>query len=287
MFKFLRYIPLLVGLATAQGILDTTAYCSVTWNCLQHHIPHCTEKQKQPQKGIKYNDEFCALIRNNTERGVHPNSIAALQINSYLGKKQRVNYDISGRLPINKAMMDYLMDNMPFTAHLINAYQETNYTLNYTFGNKWYFHGDNGGNLKGQFNWILADSSGVDGLNLFWGKGTAKVLMWKLWGMAMMTLDYRQVEQNHLDYDLCATVFPANGILNTIMEMNMFRNVVLSKIREIVNHIEKSARLYGQGEREQIANYEPFKSNSILIRQLAEFNQVVENSQYKPPSLDK
>ncbi|NLB63304.1 MAG: hypothetical protein GX801_04265 [Fibrobacter sp.] len=287
MFKLLRYIPLFVGLVAAQGMLDTTAYCSVTWNCLQHHIPHCTEKQKQAQKGITYNQEFCAPVLNNLQRGVNPNSIASLQINSYLGKRQRVNYDVSGRLPINKAMMDYLMDNMPFTAHLINAYQETNYTLNYTFGNKWYFHGDNGGNLKGQFNWILADSSGVDGLNLFWGKGTAKVLMWKLWGMAMMTLDYRQVEQNHLDYDLRATVFPANGILNTIMEMNMFRNVVLSKIREIVNHIEKSARLYGQGEREQIANYEPFKSNSILIRQLAEFNQVVENSQYKPPSLDK
>lgn len=283
MFKLLRYIPLLVGLAAAQGILDTTAYCSVTWNCLQHQIPHCTAKQKQPQKGIKYNAEYCAPVRNITARGVHPNSISALQINSYLGQKQRVHYDVSGRLPINKAMMDYLMDNMPFTAHLINAYRQSEYTLKYTFGNKWYFHGDNGRNLKGQFNWVLADSSGAPGYNLFWGKGTAKVLMWKLWGMAMMTLDYRQVDASHLDYDLRATVFPANGFLNSIMEMNMFRSVVLDKIQVIIGDIETAARLYGQGDREPIAQYAPFKNDPVLKRQLKEFNQVVTNSNYNPP----
>lgn len=281
MLKFI--FVFFVGMIYAQSGLDTAAYCSLPWQCMKVSVPRCSENHKKPIEDVQYTQEFCEPLLNSVNRGLSPTSVTAMQVNSHLGKRLRVIYEVKGRLPVNMAMMDYLMNHMPFTANLINAYQKSSYTLAYTYGDKWYFHGDNGRNLKGQFQWISNDSSGVSGRNLFWGKGSAKVLMWKLWGVALVTLDYDPVDANHIDYRLRSIVFPANGFLTSIMEMDLFRSVVLSKMREIVGHVENSASQYAQGDRAPIRKSLAFTKEPWLARQLSEFDQVVKKSGYSNP----
>lgn len=266
--------------AWAQISLDSRAFCSGVKHCLTIDLAGCSTEEKAPYEDVEYTPEFCEPFLNFASRGLSPISITSLQISSYLGQNYRVEYPVQGRLPINQAMMDYLMNHMPFTAYLINAYQQTEYTLKYTYGRKEDFHGDNGGSLQGFFKWVQQDSAGVSGKNLFWGAGRAKVLMWKLWGVAVMTLDYQFVDDSHIDYRLRPIVFPSNGFLNSIMHLKLFRNVVHDKIEKIVLDIENSARQFATGNRKPIEESPHFKKKVWLSLQLREFEKIVNTSGY-------
>ena len=266
----------------AHAQLDRNAMCSGVKQCLTMDLPGCTEAEKKPNPDLSYDNKICAPFLNVVMRGVDPKSPIASQVFSYLGGEYRVRYEIKGKLPVNIEMMDYLMDHMPFTAHLINAYQNTKYTISYIYGDKWNFLGDNGRTLQGKIHWIRNDSLGLypGHRNLFWGLGVAKVLMWKLYGMSLVTLDYDKVDQNQIQYRLNVIVFPANAFLNKIMKMDMFRNVATQKMQEIITHIETSSRMYAKGERDQIKKSPAFQTIPWAKTRLAEFEAVVNRSHY-------
>lgn len=266
---------------TAWAKLDEQALCSSAKICLGLELPICSAEEYKPTPSINYNADFCQPYLELRNRGIPVKSATALQMYSYLGKEFRVIYAVKGELPVNTNMMAYLMDHMPFTAHLINAYQGTRYTLGYTTSDRKNFHGDNGGNLKGKFSWVHADSAGKYSgqRNVFFGYGTAKVLMWKLHGVAVVFLDYKPKSTKSIEYELRSIVFPANGFLNSIMQMDMFGDVVRDRMREIISHIEKSAGHYAKGDRSPIAKSKSFKEIWLKM-QLEEFEKVVKGSGY-------
>jgi len=276
---------LILCVAFAHAELDRNAMCSGAKQCLAIDLPGCSEAEQKPNPDLAYDNTICAPFLNLAMRGLDPKSNIAAQMFSYLGGEYRVSYEIKGRLPVNIQMMDYLMSHMPFTAHLINAYQDTKYNLAYMNNDKRSFYGDNGGGLEGKINWIKSDSLGFypDHRNIFWGLGIAKVLMWKLYGMALMTLDYDRVDQNQIQYRLNVIVFPANAFLNKVMRMDLFRNVALKKMQEVITNIETAARLYAKGERTQIQKSEAFQTIPWAKVRLQEFEAVVITSGYGKP----
>lgn len=272
---FLLYLP-------SSAELNQRAICSSAKRCLTIDLPGCSEKDKKPLESLEYGPEVCGPFLELASRGVNPKSSIALQMFSSLGDEYRVVYEVTGKLPVNAEMMKYLFDHMPFTSRLINAYQGTNYTLAFSNGNKWNFHGDNGSNLKGRFHWVREDSMGlkVGRRNTFWGAGSAKVLMWQLHGVALVFLDYDPIDHNQVRYRLRSIVFPANAFLNSVMQMDMFRNIVMEKMEQIVGHVEASARVFAKGDRKPIAKMEDFKKYPWLKSQLLEFEEVVKISGY-------
>lgn len=267
---------------------DLRSLCSGLKKCMGMQMDFCTEDDLKPWPKTKYDAEFCEPYQEISRRGFEPDlrKPRVIEVYARLGRQYRAIYENKGTLPMNENEISYLFDNMPFTARLINAYLESNYSLDYN-GSRRYFSGSNGGNLSGDFYWALQDSAGAKlGMrNMFFGFGHAKILKWSLHGTAIAYLDMDKVSDRKLAYKLTAIVFPGNSVLNSIMQMRVFKSVVNDKIDEIVNDVKKAAGMYYSG------NKEPLLKSGLLKGENAgyvgEFESVVAGAPWKLGDFEK
>lgn len=269
---------------------DVRALCSGLKACLNIDFEGCLEEDQKPWPKVKYNEEFCKPFKEVTARGFLPDPKKPMvhEIFARLGRQYRAIYVNEGTLPMNENVISYLFDNMPFTAQLINAYLDENYTLEYTHPNRRFFNGSNGRSLSGEFYWALQDSAGVKlGLrNLFFGYGHAKVLKWSLHGTAIAYLDMDSIPENKLKYKLTAVVFPANSVLNSIMQMGVFKKVVNEKIDHIVRDVKKASNQYFGGDKEPMLKSAALKSVENL-QYIMDFESVVNGSPWHLGDFEK
>jgi len=257
---------------------EMRALCSGLKACMGIDFEGCFEEDQKPWPKVKYNEEYCGPFKEIEKRGFAPNPKSPMvhEVYARLGRQYRAIYENEGTLPMNGNVISYLFDNMPFTAQLINAYSDENYTLEYTSPNRRFFSGSNGRSLSGEFYWALQDSAGAKlGMrNLFFGYGHAKVLKWSLHGTAVAYLDMDPIGKNKLKYKLTAIVFPANSVLNSIMQMGVFKKVVNEKIDHIVRDIKKSSGKYFSGDKEPMLKSAALKSQEN-IQYIMDFESVV------------
>ncbi len=247
--------------------------CAAAKKCLDVILPRCSAQELEPVEDVEYDGEFCSAFLELQKRGIPLQSPVTAEIFGHLGGRYRVVYETEGKLPVSGSMMSYLFDHFPFTTALVNAMQETNYTIHYNSWDQRLFSGNNGGNLFGDFYWVLQDSAGVGkGFhNVFYGSGRCKILRWNLHGIAIAVLDmYPNGDATR--YKFKAIVFPANAVLNSIMKMGVFRDVVNSKISEIIRNISESSESYVEG------NHEPVEKSEVIqkkySKEIHEFQQV-------------
>ncbi|WP_298771095.1 hypothetical protein [uncultured Fibrobacter sp.] len=269
---------------------DLRSLCSGLKICMNVDYEGCSEEDKKPWAKVRYNDEFCAPYKEIAARGYAPDPKSQMvpEIYARLGRQYRVIYEYKGTLPLNEHVISYLFDNMPFTAQLINAYLDESYTLEYAHPNRRFFNGSNGRSLSGEFYWALQDSAGqrLGMRNLFFGYGHAKVLRWSLHGTAVAYLDMDQLPNGHIKYKLTAIVFPGNSMLNSIMQMKVFRSVVNSKIEHIVDDIKRAAGMYFGGNKEPMLKSAALKSTEN-IQYVLDFESVVNGAPWKLGDFEK
>ena len=268
---------------------DVRSLCSGMDKCLGVRFDFCTEADFKPWPKVKYDDDYCGPYREIVKRGFPPDlrQPMATEIFARLGQYRAI-YVNKGTLPLGSDVISYLFDNMPFTAELINAYLGTNYTLEYTSRNHRFFNGSNGRSLSGEFYWALQDSAGQKlGLrNLFFGYGHAQVLRWSLHGSAVAFLDMDEVSKRELKYKLTAIVFPSNSVLNSIMQMNVFKKVVNEKIDHIVDDIKKASGKYFGGDKEPMLKSAALKSQEN-VQYVIDFENVVNGAPWKLGDYEK
>ena len=186
------------------------SFCSGMYKCLDIKYEACTDVDMKPWPKIEYNNEFCAPYKEIVKRGFSTDIKAPMMTDLFmrLGRQYRAIYESEGTLPLEVNEITFLFDNMPFTADLINAYLESEYTLEYNSTNRRYFSGGNGHGLSGDFYWALQDSAGVKPMlrNMFFGYGYAQILKWSLKGTAVAFLDMDLVAPRTLKYKLTAVV---------------------------------------------------------------------------------
>ena len=263
---------------------DYRSLCSGVKMCLDIDFGPCRAEDQKPWPKLKYNKEFCAPYKEITNRGFKADIGVPMSAEIYarLGRRYRVIYENKGTLPLGEDVISFLFDNMPFTAQLINAYLDSKYELDYTSANRRFFKGSNGRSLSGDFYWALQDSAGTKlGMrNLFFGYGHAKILKWSLHGTAIAYLDMEEVNRNKLNYKLTAIVFPGNTVLNSIMQMKVFKSVVNEKIDDIVDDIKKAAGSYFSGNKEPMLKSAVLKSDAN-VQYVIDFEKVVNGGHWK------
>lgn len=269
---------------------DLRSLCSGVNECLGIRYDFCTEEDLKPWPKTKYDAEFCEPFKEVTKRGFPADlrQPMAAEIYARLGRQYRAIYENKGTLPLGKGVISYLFDNMPFTAQLINAYLGSNYSLDYTSKNRRFFSGSNGRSLSGEFYWALQDSAGqkLGMRNLFFGYGHAKVLRWSLHGTAIAYLDMDEISSNKLSYKLTAIVFPANSVLNSIMQMRVFKSVVNDKIDQIVDDIKQASKEYFGGNKEPMLKSASLKSQEN-IQYILDFETVVNGAPWQLGDFEK
>lgn len=269
---------------------DVRSLCSGVNKCLGKRFDFCTEDDLKLWPKTKYDGDFCAPYYEITKRG-YPADLKlpmATEIYARLGRQYRAIYVNEGTLPLGASVISYLFDNMPFTAQLINAYLGSNYSLEYMSRNHKFFNGSNGRSLSGEFYWALQDSAGYKlGLrNLFFGYGHAQVLRWSLHGSAIAYLDMDEISRNQLKYKLTAIVFPGNSVLNSIMQMRVFKSVVNDKIDHIVDDIKRASGRYFGGDKEPLVKTAALKSQEN-IQYVIDFERVVNGEPWQLGDFEK
>lgn len=269
---------------------DLRSLCSGLKICLDIDYEGCSEGDKHPWPKLKYDDGFCSMYHEVVARGYKPEPDVPMAVDVFarLGRRYRAIYINEGTLPLGENVISYLFDNMPFTADLINAYLESNYTLEYTSRNHRFFNGSNGRSLSGEFYWALQDSAGCKlGMrSLFFGYGHAHVLKWSLHGSAIAFLDMEEISKHELKYKLTAVVFPGNSVLNSIMQMRVFKSVVNEKIDDIVKDIKKAAGMYFGGNKEPLLKSASLKSLDN-VQYVLDFENVVNGAPWKLGDFEK
>ncbi len=259
----MKILVLLIFCIQLTWAFNVAEYCSGLVHCTGTKPALCSDSLSQKNEDIEYDSTFCGVYEEVAKRGITATDPKNYELYSNLGIENRVEYVIKGDLPISKKMLDFLISDIPHTALLINAYQETEYEARYTTFDHKTFYGTNGGSLQGTVT-ELADEYAKRNITYF-GFGVADVLFWSLKGTVLLFFEFQSTGPKEISYNLTITVFNHSSIINGIMDLDVFRSVVHSKIETIITHIQESAQEYAKGNLEPIIEYE--KLNTELSKE--------------------
>ena len=240
-FSFGFLFILLVSASRSGGFPREMEYCSLLEKCgINILIEDCYDSLRTGIKGVDYDSLRCSEARRLHGLGVPTDSYQGQKLFGFLGQKYRVDYEVVSRLPIKPSRFDYLLEDIPLAAKIVNAFQGSKYSVEYLDGDRRrYWRGDNGKNLYGEANLI---AGGIQERHLvYFGFGIVKILKWKLKGQVLFEYAYNTPESESIDYDLKVVVFPGGAFINAIMNMGLFKKVVTNKILEVFQDITQSA----------------------------------------------
>jgi hypothetical protein len=229
-----------------EGQID---FCHVIRGCGLAEPPgYCPAASELPKPTFTFDDTRCQEARLLDSRGVTPvHPIVGYKLYRFLGMEYRVVYTVKDNIPISEARLAYLLNDLPLAARLVSHYRKEPYTAQYLPGDRTAFKGSKGKRLKGEARLISGDTR--EKRLFYFGYGVAEVALWKLKGPALMDFTYGRDPNpaKGVNYEMKLLVFPGNGVINSIMNLGLFRKVVLGKIKEVLLDITDSAKLLAAG----------------------------------------
>jgi hypothetical protein len=224
-------------------------FCNLVRGCgLPEPGSYCPPASELVKPAFAYDSARCLEARLLNGRGVTPaHPAVGYRLYRFLGMEYRVIYEIKDRLPISEARLAYLLGDLPLSARLISHFRKEPYTAEYLDGERKSFKGTKGKRLRGEARLISGDTR--EKRLFYFGYGVAEVAFWKLKGPALMDFTYGADPDRAkgVNYRMKLLVFPGNGVINKIMNLGMFRSVVLTKIKEVLEDITDSAKKLAAG----------------------------------------
>jgi hypothetical protein len=219
-------------------------FCNIVWGCgLPMPAGYCPDPKYVPKPDFDFDSTRCSEARLLNSRGVPPaHPLYGYNLYRFLGMEYRTLYTIEDDLPISQERLAYLLADLPLSARLVSHFQNEPYTAEYIDAERRHFKGTKGKRLRGDAALISGSS---DEKHLFYfGYGVATVAWWTLKGPALMDFSYAPdpAKTGILKYKMKLLVFPGNGVINGIMNLGLFRKVVLSKVKEVLTDITETAK---------------------------------------------
>jgi hypothetical protein len=220
-------------------------YCGIVYACGLRVSPGTCPAPKDlgPPAPFSPEGERCTEARELTRRGIGPDHPRwGFRLYRLLGFEYRVTYEIFDTLPISRERLEYLLADVPLAARLVTHYQDEPYTAVYTDTERNHFKGTNGKHMRGEAR--ILTGSFAEGRLFYLGNGVAEWGFWTLAGPAMLDFAYWEVpgKEKRIGYKIKVVVFPGNGVINTIMNLGVFRNLVHKKISGVLGDISETAR---------------------------------------------
>lgn len=202
---------------------------------------YCPDSASLGSPKFTYDSARCLEGRQLQARGVGPDHPrVGYRLYRFLGMEYRVIYTVEDQIPISAGRLAYLLQDLPLAAKLITHYRKQPYVAQYSDLQHKSFTGTKGKHLRGEATLISGD---VEEKHLFYfGTGVAEVAWWVLKGPALMDFRYESKDAKSVHYTMKVLVFPGNGFINKIMNLGLFRKIVLSKVREVLEDITETAK---------------------------------------------
>ena len=219
-------------------------FCHIVYGCKLAYPPgFCPDAKQLPPASFSFDDTRCLEARTLQSRGVGPNHPTyGYPLYRFLGMEYRVIYEITDTIQVSPQRLEYMLNDLPLAARLVSHYQNTPYTAEYLDAGHTQFQGTKGKHLRGGAQ--LISGSTTERHLFYFGTGIADVAFWTLKGPALMDFTYWQIpgKPRMSGYKMKILVFPGNNIVDKIMNMGLFRKIVFSKIREVLDDITQTAR---------------------------------------------
>ncbi len=231
-------------------------YCRFLRSCgLEEPENFCPADSLIEKVSFPFDSLRCSEGRTLSARGVTPkHPLVGFRLYRFLGMEHRVIYDVVDSIELSPARLAYLLGDLPLAAKMLSHFREEPYTAEYTNDSKTHFKGTKGKRLSGEARLI---SGSTEEKRLFYfGSGRVEVGFWKLRGPALMDFSFRPTPSGKkTHYRMRILVFPGNGFVNAIMNMGLFRNIVLGKIREVLDDIQESAKVLAKQDGKNLSKY--------------------------------
>ncbi len=157
----------------------------------------------------------------------------------------RVEYVLRGQVPLGFASLNFLFENLPQTAKLVNAYRGTDYKIKYLDADKRRFLATIKG-LQGRMN-LLSPLAQTD-RRVYYGDGEGYFLWWHLYGTALVMVDIAASRQQTCDYELRIFLFNESSFVNGLLSLGVVRWAIKGRIKAILEHIVQAALEFRQDE---------------------------------------
>lgn len=259
---------LLIALASGQtaSAYDKDAYCAVVSYCLNERVAGCPKAVDTSY--MEEEEGYCDIVQETRKRGLPLRTGIGRAIYANLGKEHRLVYPVTGKLPLSKNTLLYVFNDLRFASHLVNAYQQTEYHVEYKRTDRTIFAGDNGDNLEGVFLQALKEQEGLR--TTYFGRGAAEFFFFNFRGVAVIFMDFKDNPARELDYELRFLVFPSSELITSVLNFGLFKSAVVNTIQDVVLHVEDSSMRFAGGDTQPIYDY-PFFSTPQGGRYLKEF----------------
>jgi hypothetical protein len=239
--------------------LQLREFCSVLAQCgLPPPTGACSESHTGPLPGVTYDAERCSEVRELFARHLSPADPGAFPVYRFLGRRYRVRYELAGPVQLSPARLAFLLDDLPLAAHLLTHFQKRVYTAEYLDLAKTRFRGSKAGTVEGE---AVRVSGGAQEHLLFWlGRGSSKIGPWHLGGQAFVRFEFSGAADGRaLDYRIRIVACPDNGFINAIMNMGLFKSLVIRQVREVVTDITEAARKLDAAGGQVPSDWTPFE----------------------------
>lgn len=224
-------------------------FCNLVRGCgLPEPAGYCPAASALEKPKFAFDSTRCREARLLNSRGVGPSHPSiGYKLYRFLGMEYRVIYVIEDELPISEARLAYLLADLPLAARLISHFMKEPYSAEYLDAARTHFKGTKGKRLRGDATMISGSSA--ERRLFYFGFGTATVAWWTLKGPALLDFAYASPpgRPNVQKYKMNLLVFPGNGVINGIMNLGLFRKVVLGKVREVLKDITTTAQKLAAG----------------------------------------
>ncbi|MEO7424276.1 MAG: hypothetical protein ABI036_03755, partial [Fibrobacteria bacterium] len=231
-------------------------FCNFLWGCALP-VPggYCPDPTTLEKPKFGYDSTRCQEGRTLNARGVGPSHpLVGYNLYRFLGMEYRLVYTVEDELPISEARLAYLLEDLPFAAHLVSHFQKEPYTAEYTDPQHSHFKGTKGKRLRGDASMISGSTR--EKRIFYFGYGVATLAWWTLRGPVLMDFSYAPApaKEKVLKYKMKLLVFPGNGVINGIMNLGLFKKVVLGKVKEVLIDITQTAQKLSAGSAELLAS---------------------------------
>lgn len=224
-------------------------FCNFVRGCgLPEPKGYCPDPSLLEKPDFEYDSIRCQEGRTLNARGVGPgHPLYGWNLYRFLGMEYRILYTVEDELPISEERMAYLLGDLPLSARLVSHFMKEPYTAEYLDAQRTHFKGTKGKHLRGDA--TLISGSSAEKRLFYFGYGIATVAWWTLRGPALMEFSYAPApgKPKVLRYRMRLLVFPGNGVINGIMNLGLFRKVVLGKVKGVLLDITGTARKLSAG----------------------------------------
>lgn len=223
-------------------------FCSLVHRCgLPPGSLACPAAATRGVSGVEYDARRCEVPRDLVARGVTPDAPRHQALFRFLGRRYQVAYDVTGDLPLSPMRLAYLVDDLPLAARLLTHFQGVAYSAEYLDADRSRLKASRAGTMSAEAQHV--SGSPTEGVLYYYGSGSSRVGPWNLRGQAMVEVRYQAAPSGRgLQYRIRILASPSNAVINTFMNLGLFKSILRGKVEEVLKDINQaSTKLDRQG----------------------------------------